>query len=106
MKKEKADRAEVKQRDALVVFGQQPRLEAVLGIEVIDVRGGWIVNSSHDSISLSRYGLSSCRETYRLLRGQSLASAASYCDRVRALRRSPSPAASLSAFPAALSKAT
>ena len=41
MRKKKADGPEIEQRDALVIFGQQPRLQAVLRVEVIDPRGRW-----------------------------------------------------------------
>src|SRR6185369_12613907 len=38
---EESDRYEIEQRDALVVLGQQPRLQPVLGVDVVDLRRSW-----------------------------------------------------------------
>ena len=45
--KEKADRAQIKQRDALVIFRQQPRLQPVFGVEVVRVRRFWYFEFFH-----------------------------------------------------------
>ena len=45
--KEEADRAEIKQRDALMVFSQQPRLQAVFGVEIVSARRFWYFEFFH-----------------------------------------------------------
>ncbi len=39
--KEESDGPEIKQSDALVILGQQPRLQPVLGVDVVDLRWSW-----------------------------------------------------------------
>src|SRR6266576_1304934 len=45
--KEEADRAEIKQRNALVIFSQQPRLQAVFGVEIVGTWRLWYFEFFH-----------------------------------------------------------
>jgi hypothetical protein len=47
MKKKKLTRAEIEQRDALVVLCQQPRLETELGVQIIRARRFWYYKFFH-----------------------------------------------------------